>query len=179
LEWPKRKSQRLKGYDYSQSNAYFITICTQNRCNLFGEIANDFFTINKVGEMVAERLSNISNAPGVTIDKYVIMPNHVHMIILISDNGTTSDGTTSDGTTQGSFPTATVSELIQRFKTITTKLYIDGVKNGSYAPFDKKIWQKSFHDHIIRNETEYLKIWKYIDENPIKWAEDTHYCIDS
>jgi len=164
LELPKRKSQRLKGYDYSHNNAYFITICAQNRCNLFGEITDATITINKAGEMVSERLLNISNAPGVTIDKYVIMPNHIHMIVRISDNGTT----------QGSFPT--VSELVQRFKTITTKLYVDGVKDGSYAPFDKKIWQKSFYDHVIRNEDDYLRIWQYIDENPIKWTEDEYYC---
>ena len=58
---------------------------------------------------------------------------------------------------------------------ITTKLYIDGVKNGLYMPFDKKIWQKSFHDHIIRNEEDYLSVWQYINENPARWREDRYY----
>ena len=165
MELPKRKSQRLRGYDYSQNNAYFIAICTQNRCNLFGRIADAGIAVNSAGEMVAERLLNISTIFGVAIDKYVIMPNHIHMIILISDIGTT----------QESFPTTTVSELVQRFKTITTKLYIDGVKEGVYMPFDKKIWQKSFHDHIIRNEDGYRHIWQYIDENPVKWSEDKYF----
>ena len=163
LGLPKRKPQRLKGYDYSKNNAYFVTICTQNRAHLFGKIVDAAFTANTAGKMVEKCLLNISKPSVITIDKYVIMPNHVHIIILISNSGTT----------QGSFPT--VSELLQRFKTITTKLYIDGVKESVFLPFDKKIWQKSFHDHIIRNEDEYQKTWQYIDENPLRWAEDEYF----
>ena len=110
--------------------------------------------------MVAERLLNISNDV-VTVEKYYIMPNHVHAILSI----------TGEGTTQGSFPTA-ISEIVRRFKTITTKLCIDGVKSGEYPPFEKKVWQESFHDHVIRNEQDYLDIWQYIDQNPLKWEED-------
>ena len=90
------------------------------------------------------------------------MPNHIHAIIFISRE--------TGGTTQRSFPT--VSEIIRRFKTLTTKLYIDGVLSGLYPPFDKRIWQKSFYDHIIRSEQEYSEIWRYIDDNPIKWQTD-------
>jgi len=81
------------------------------------------------------------------------------------------------GTTQGSFPT--LSEYIRRFKTLTTKLYIDGVKNGEYPEFAKKVWQKSYHDHIIRNEQEYQKTWEYIDTNPLKWQQDYYYYQNS
>lgn len=104
--------------------------------------------------MVEERFLNIANQEGVYIDKFVIMPNHIHAIITTQQSG------------------MTVSEMVQRFKTVTTKLYIDGVKSGLYPPFEKKIWQKSFYDHIIRNEKGYLEIWQYIDENPYKWHED-------
>ena len=156
---PKRRPQRLKDYNYSQNGAYFITICTQNRLPLFGDIAGGAVALNKAGKMVEERLLNIATDT-VFVEKYCIMPDHIHTILLIS----------GDGTTQGSFPT-TISETVQRFKTITTKLYIDGVKNGDYPPFDKKIWQKSFHDHIIRNEQDYQDVWNYIDENPLKWEE--------
>ena len=151
-EHPKRKPQRLQGFDYSQNGAYFITICTQKRLPLFCDVIDNHILINHAGKMVEERLLNISNGV-VAIVKYCIMPNHIHAILSIA----------MDGTTQGSFPT-TVSEVVQRFKTITTKLYIDGVKNGDYPTFDKKIWQKSFHDHVIRNEQDYQEIWKYIDE---------------
>jgi putative transposase len=160
MDLPQRKPQRLRNYDYSQNNAYFITICTQNRCHLFGKIENMMVKLNPEGKMVEERLLNISNDNEVVIDKYCIMPNHIHAIIILSH----------EGTTQGSFPT--ISELIQRFKTITTKLYIDGVKSGEYPPFEKKIWQKSFYDRIIRNEQGYLETWRYIDENPRNWSED-------
>lgn len=159
---PKRKPQRLKGYDYSRNGAYFITICTQNRLPLFGDVAGGAVALNKAGKMVEDRLLNIANDT-VSVEKYCIMPDHIHIILLIS----------GDGTTQGSFPTP-VSEIVQRFKTITTKLYIDGVKSGDYPPFDKKIWQKSFHDHVIRNGQDYQEVWNYIDENPLKWEESNH-----
>lgn len=154
MDVPQRKPQRLKGYDYSQDNAYFITICTQNRIHLFGQIEKDTVVLNGTGRMVEERFLNIANQEGVYIDKFVIMPNHIHAIITTQQSG------------------MTVSEMVQRFKTVTTKLYIDGVKSGLYPPFEKKIWQKSFYDHIIRNEKGYLEIWQYIDENPYKWHED-------
>lgn len=160
---PKRKKQRLMGYNYSQNGAYFITICTQDRLPLFGELIHGIVVLNHAGLMVEQRLINVTQDT-VSVEKYCIMPNHIHAIFLIS----------GDGTTQGSFPT-TVSDIVQRFKTITTKLYIDGVKNGDYPPFNKKIWQKSFHDHIIRNEYDYLKIWQYIDENPLNWKDDCFY----
>ena len=139
-------------------------MCTQNGAHLFGEFINSILTVNAAGEMIAERLLNIQNLSGITIDKYIVMPNHLHAIILISNSGTT----------QGSFPT--ISELLRRLKTITTKLYVDGMKKGLFLPFDKNVWQKSFYDHIIRYETEYQKIWQYIDENPMKWTEDKYYC---
>ena len=180
MDFPNRKRQRLKDYDYSMNNSYFVTICTQNRDVLFGDIMNKSIFLSKSGKMISEKFLNITETEGVKIDKYVVMPNHIHAIITISyeetkilNNGINSnDGTKilNNGTTQGSFPT--LSELIQRFKTITTKLYIDGVKEGIYQPFNKKIWQKSFYDHIIRNENEYKTICNYIEHNPQKWEED-------
>jgi REP element-mobilizing transposase RayT len=133
---------------------------------LLGRIVNDSVELSEAGKMTDERFLNIAKESDINIDKYVIMPNHIHAIVTISSQGAMQD----TGTTQGSFPT--VSQMIQRFKTITTKLYIDGVKTGMFPPFDKKIWQKSFFDHIIRNEKSYLEVWQYIDENPLKWKED-------
>ncbi|MEG1894883.1 MAG: transposase, partial [Oscillospiraceae bacterium] len=129
----------------------------------FGALMNGVVLLNHAGFMIEQRLLNATKDT-VSVEKYCIMPNHIHAIFLISGNGTT----------QGSFPTA-VSDIVQRFKTITTKLYINGVKNGDYPQFNKKIWQKSFHDHIIRNEHDYLEIWQYIDENPLKWKDDCFY----
>ena len=165
MKLPERKEQRLKNYDYSQNGAYFITICSQNRLCLFGKIENRKMILNHAGMMIYNKFSEIAKIyPGIQIDKFVIMPNHLHTIMVIQHDS---------GTTQGSFPT--ISEYIQRFKSLTTKLYIDGVKKGIYPPFDNKIWQKSFYDHIIRNEKEYQNIWEYIDLNPYKWEDDKYY----
>ena len=95
------------------------------------------------------------------IDKYVIMPNHVHMIIVVQD-GTPSAA--ENGTRGGASPTkSTVPQIIQSLKSMTTK------------HFGFSMWQRSYHDHIIRDETEYQRVWQYIDENPQKWAEDDYY----
>lgn len=131
MELPKRKHQRLKNFDYSQNNAYFITVCTKDNLNLFGGITNGSVILNDAGKMVEEKLLNISDNNGISIDNHIVMPNHIHAIILICH----------DGTAHGPFPT--LPELVRRFKTITTNLYIDGVKNSKFPPFDRKIWQKS------------------------------------
>jgi REP element-mobilizing transposase RayT len=167
IPYPERKLQRLTEYDYSSNGAYFVTICTKERRYLFGCMTNDVIMLNEAGSMVMQRLENISDGIIVTTEKYIVMPNHVHAIIVIHHNETHDSGTA-----RGPFPT--LSEYIRRFKTITTKLYIDGVKEGMYAPFNKAIWQKSFHDRILRDENEYLQAWKYIDENPLKWALDEY-----
>ena len=166
LDFSQKKLQRLKNYDYTQNGVYFVTICTQNWLHLFGKFENKILTLNDAGKMVFEKLIETPKFyPDIAVDKFVLMPNHLHAILMIHHNGTA----------QGPFPTMTLSDYIHRFKTLTTKLYIDGVKNESYLPFDKKVWQKSYHDHIIRNETEYQKIWEYIHTNPLKWELDKYY----
>ena len=165
MEIFERKKLRLDLYNYSHNGAYFVTICTYNKLHLFGAIQNGHFILTEAGKMVKQYLEEIIIYEDVTPDKYVVMPNHVHAIIMINH----------DGTTRGSFPT--LSEYIRRFKMITTKSYIDGVKSGIYPRFGKMIWQKSFYDHIIRNENEYLRVWKYIDENPLKWTTDEYFTL--
>ena len=149
MELPKRKPTRLKNYDYSQNGYYFITICTKNKekilCNIVGD---DAHIVPKEYGLVAEKYLNREKQ----IEKYVIMPNHIHMIIKL-DNGTM----------WASSPTKSVSNIIRSFKTLVTK------------EIDKPIFQRSFHDHIIRGENDYLKIWNYIDTNPQKWNEDCFY----
>lgn len=155
---PQRKPQRLENYDYAQAGAYFITICTQDRQPLFGTAADGAVVLNHAGRMVGERLAQL--APDlVFVERYCVMPDHIHAILTLAGGGTA----------QRPFPT--VSELVRRYKTLTTKLYIDGVKAGRYPPFRQKIWQKSFYDHIIRNEQDYWEICRYIEENPAKYAE--------
>ena len=119
--------------------------------------------LSEFGKQVDKRILNIEKMYGVNIENYVIMPNHIHILLLI-------DGI---GTTQGSFPT--VSQIIQELKSVTTLDYINGVKSGLFEPLENNIRQKSFYDHIIRNKNDYLKIWEYIENNPLKWDLDCYY----
>lgn len=156
---PKRKPTRLIGYDYSTPGAYFITICTQDRKELLSEIivGDDAYIVpqnnlSKIGLICDKYISNINNKyENVTVDKYVIMPNHIHLIIFLH------------GTMRASSPTKNIETIIRSFKTMVTK------------EIGTSIWQRSYHDHIIRGEKDYRKIWKYIDTNPIKWESDCFY----
>jgi len=153
-ELPVRKNIRLEGYDYSQDGCYHITICVKDRHEMLGRIVGTNCVrplLSDIGNVVETEISNVSGIyDSVYIDKYVIMPNHIHMIVRIE----------SDGRTQF---VPTISRIIKQFKGAITK------KIG-YS-----IWQARFHDHIIRNEAEYQTRWHYIDENPARWAEDEYY----
>ena len=160
-ELPVRKSNRLKDYDYSQNGYYFITICVKDKHELLGQIdvgANCVRPcLSGQGHIVEKEIHVLSETyDAVEVNKYVVMPNHLHMIIVINDSGRIDDS----GRTQFA---PTISRIVKQFKGSITK------------QIGFSIWQRSFHDHIIRNEKEYLKIWQYIDENPMKWQEDCFY----
>ena len=168
---PKRKDLRLKNYDYSECGAYFVTICTKNKEKFLwsGELDVQNFNWEPVGEhcvlpqglplsqigIVVEQNLNKWNDTyeNVYLSSYVIMPNHLHvMIVILPDEG---------GSTQCS---PTVSRMVKLFKEAVTK------------QIGQKIWQLSFHDHIIRDKRDYEEISKYIHENPLKWQFDKFYC---
>ena len=156
---PKRNPTRLKGYDYSTPGAYFIMICTQDRKELLSEIiVGDYAYIvpqnnlSKIGLVCDKYINNINNKyENVTVDKYVIMPNHIHLIIFLH------------GTMRTSSPTNNIETIIRSFKTMVTK------------EIGTSIWQRSYHDHIIRGDKDYQKIWEYIDTNVIRWKKDCFY----
>lgn len=157
MNLPKRKNIRLENYDYSSCRAYFVTICTENRKNLFCNSVgancvrpNELSTIGIIVDSEIQKLNNVYKY--ISVDKYCIMPNHIHMIILIS--------TDENGRTQFA---PTIPRVIKQFKGSITK------------QIGKSIWQKSYNDRIIRNDAEYLDIWRYIDENPLKWELDELY----
>ena len=170
-KFPKRKSNRLKNYDYATPGYYFITACCENKLELFGAVINDKMLLNGAGKMVEQTLLEIPDFyRGFSLDTCIIMPNHIHVIIVIQNNKLLINGQA-----QGPVPTKlSLSDIIHRFKTISTKKYIDGVKNKGWPPFSKKIWQRSFHDHIIRNERSLKKIREYIINNPENWNTDEH-----
>ena len=178
-----RKSIRLRGYDYSQAGMYFVTICTQGRQCLFGGVENGgVMNLNGAGEMVFATWDEIpAHYAGVEIDQFVVMPNHIHGIITLV--GATPCGCPDvdyspggEGQARGPAPTGlSLSDVVQRYKTMTTKRYTDGVKQNGWQPFSEKLWQRNYYEHIIRDEAAYLKIAEYIQTNPLRWQEDTYH----
>ena len=155
---PKRKIIRLQNYDYSSNGAYFVTICTQNRRRYFWN--SDDPLLNKQGEMVLFWTKELSkHFSGVYLDSYAIMPNHLHLILFF-------DHTASN-----------LPAVIAWLKTMTTNAYIRGVRTEGFPPFQKKLWQRSYYEHIIRNETELTEIRSYVSENPLKWQLDKLYKV--
>jgi putative transposase len=185
-----RRSIRLKGYDYSQAGMYFVTICVQRGQCLLTETA--------VQEMIQywwEKLPEKFTA--VVLDAFVIMPNHIHFIIVITAvdpqpyAGTHPPMQPSVGThlltqppvgahprvrpkgqTHGPAPTAALGKIVQWFKTMTTNAYIRGVKEQGWEPFPGKLWQRNYYEHIIRNGRALNTIRQYIDNNPANWDAD-------
>ena len=184
-----RRSIRLKGYDYSQAGLYFITICTQNRACLFGKIENGVMILNDAGRMVEKWYYELNNKyPDKRCHEMVVMPNHFHCIIenepmdaLTIRDASTMDahvGTSPHGCPENNYGidnkkyNATIGDAMDWFKTMSTNAYIRGVKTHSWQPFDKKLWQRNYYEHIIRNEQSYMKISEYIINNPAKWDID-------
>jgi REP element-mobilizing transposase RayT len=142
-----RKHPRLKAYDYSQRNFYFITICTNQKKCIFGQ-PHALNVFGKIAE--ASLLKMEEHFSGIRIDKYVIMPNHVHVIFEVTENG------------------CDLLNAIGAYKSGVSK------EIHKIEP-DILVWQTSFHDHVIRNQAGYEKIWNYIETNPMKWEEDCFY----
>jgi len=217
---PRRKSIRLKGYDYSQAGLYFITICVKNREYLFGKIKNGKMLLNDAGKMVKKQWLKLPERfKNIQLHEFIVMPNHFHAILEITvgatlvvaqnnndinetikgqpqlqngktgqpqlqngktgqpqlQNGKTGQPQLQNGKTgqpQGIAPTKILGEMIGAFESIVTVEYIRGVKNDNWEPFDGKLWQRNYWEHIIRNENEYHRISQYIINNPIKWEND-------
>ena len=157
MKMPNRKQNRLGEFDYGQEGAYFVTLCTQNRSRLFQmelPVGNGLCAVPEGNAIIHKWVSETENKfPGVVIDKYAIMPDHLHLIITIKER----------------HAGRSLPDVMRFFKTMTTNEYIRGVKNGILTPFDRKLWQKSYYDHVIRNQQDYNEIWEYIENNPLKW----------
>ncbi len=161
-----RRSIRLKGYDYTQPGAYFVTICTEDRECLLGEIVDGEMQLNDAGWMVQTVWDQLpDHYPGVDIDEFVVMPNHVHgIIVLVGD----PVGATPRGCPDGQ----ALPDVVHRFKSFTTALYRQGVAHNAWAPFPGRLWQRNYYEHIIRNERALERIRGYIQNNPIRWTSD-------
>lgn len=150
----------MQGYDYSQEGCYFVTICTKNRLDWFGKIENEDMALNKYGRILQKCWLDLPNHyHNIVLDEFVIMPNHVHGIIAI---------TVGNGLKP--FPTGKnhgLSEIIRGFKTFSSRRINELPENDH-----KFVWQKSFYDHIIRDEESLHNIRQYIRNNPLKWSLD-------
>ena len=163
MERPARKPNRLPSYDYSTPGAYFLTLCTKDKQCILGSVVGASIArpgkvaLSAMGEIVEKAILQIPmHYPAVSVDRYVVMPNHVHLLLQIH-------------TDESGRPMVapTVSRIMQQMKGTVTK------------QIGQSIWQKLYHDHVIRGEKDYLKIWQYIDSNPAKWQDDCFYVPDA
>lgn len=172
-----RRSIRLKDYDYAQAGAYFVTIVVQGRKCLFDEIVGGVMQLNDAGFMVEAAWNDLQKYyTGVEPDTFVVMPNHIHGIIALvgTDRRATPN---SEGQPQGVAPTRnpakmSLSDVVHRFKTLTTKRYIEGVKRFSWVSFATRLWQRNYFEHVIRNDESLNRIRQYILDNPARWEFD-------
>ncbi|HEY2290790.1 MAG TPA: transposase, partial [Thermoanaerobaculia bacterium] len=156
-----RRSIRLKGYDYSQAGAYFVTVCVQQRECLFGEVESEVVRLNDSGTMVEGWWEELEKKfSTVVLDEWILMPNHLHGILFL--NGRATPATTLPS----------LGDVMGWFKTMTTNEYIRGVRNLGWRCFPGKLWQRDFFDHIIRTSEELERIREYIRQNPSRWHED-------
>ena len=166
----RRRSIRLKSYDYSQNGAYFITICINGQTCLLGEIVNEKMVLNPAGMMVQQVWDDIPiYYPGIAVDEFVTMPNHIHGIIVIESGGRPQEDQNCK-----KLPHA-LPDVVHCFKSMTTKKYINGVKENNWPRFNGNFWQRNYYEHVIRNDLELNEVRRYINENPAKWFFDKLY----
>ena len=183
----QRKSPRLAEFDYSLIGYYFVTICTKDRQNHFGLVRNGKVVLSPAGMIAQNKWQSIPKYyPNVKLDEYVIMPNHIHGIIFIRDEITTKVVGTEHRSVhrkgnlfaktraeQCSAPTKNhyglLSKIIKSFKESVTKEI-----NKEYG-LNNFGWQRSFYDHVVRNEKDLIRVRQYIKNNPLKWFLDEYY----
>ena len=153
-ELVSRKPLRLKEHDYRTAGRYFVTLCAKDGHEMFGKIAVGANCVRptNVGEVIEKEIGVLSTTyEYLAVEKHVIMPNHIHMLLILDS---------AVGRTQFA---PTISRAIKQFKGSVTK------------QIGFSVWQRSFHDRVVRGEDEYQKIRKYIDENPMRWTQDKYY----
>ncbi len=165
-----RKTIRLKDYDYSEAGGYFLTICTYKRVFQFGEISNQEVVLNDMGKMAEQWWLSLENKfSGVELDCYVVMPNHIHRIIIVSGgkNGVEAIHELPLHRNKIERRRMLIPKIIGYFKMNSAK-YINRLHDSTGNP----LWQRNYYEHIIRNESELYRIREYIQNNPTKWDLD-------
>lgn len=188
---PNRRSIRLKNYDYSQQGSYFLTLVTQDRLHLFGKIEDGEMILNSVGKIVEEEWKKtLELRSNITLGQYIIMPDHMHMIITIHSQ-IKSISTEEWIHSNPKSPSHTIGAIIRGFKGASTKkinLFLNRTGELPFAPtselpfaqkdlpfapttefYKNKIFQRNYYEHIIRDQADYNRIEQYIIDNPINW----------
>jgi len=166
IPYHHRRSIRLRGYDYSQAGAYFITICTHEQICLFGEIINGEMRLNDAGQIVHDEwLRTADIRPNVELDAFVVMPNHFHGIVFLSDESRRGDRPVAP-TPMGPTPHS-IGAIMAGFKSAATKR-INELRGTPGAP----LWQRNNYEHIIRDDESLNSIREYITNNPLQWEMD-------
>lgn len=171
-----RRSIRLKDYDYSQSGAYFVTICTHNKACLFGHVEGETIILNNVGKMIEKWFWELEKKFfDIKCMEHIVMPNHIHFVIQNIGMSVVADLRVCPVTEQkGERAGSPLPKIIQWFKTMSTNEYIRSVKNNHLSPFTGKLWQRNYYEHIIRNDDELNRVREYILNNPINWFTDEY-----
>ncbi|MCJ7668444.1 MAG: transposase [Anaerolineae bacterium] len=165
-----RRSIRLKEYDYSQAGAYFVTVCTHNRECILGEVANGEVLLNEFGKIVESVWFDLpKHYPNVELDAFVIMPNHVHGIIIVGADPVGAGFKPAPTTAKKPAPTGgyALSEVVRGFKTFSARR-INEIRATSGTP----VWQRNYYEHIVRDEDRLNRIREYIINNPMRWQFD-------
>ena len=197
----RRRSLRLKGYDYTHVGAYFVTIVTQGRLCLFGEIVGKEMRLNEAGEMVCGFWEALPQRfPAIEMDMFVVMPNHLHGIVVIKNRATTRVAPTNQNPDRGVENAPTVpnrattrvapteimdggvdspvtdqfalGDVIGAYKSLTTVEYTRGVKQMKWSPFHRRLWHRNYYEHVVRHDESLRQLQQYILDNPAQWAFD-------
>ena len=192
---PVRRSIRLSGFDYASANWYYVTICTQDRECFLGKINGGIISLNIVGVMVETWWRRLGEKfPWIRLDEYIIMPNHIHGIIhivranprirpyeqtAISTNNpqpitrlikTPGENMVSPLPINNTYDG--LGQIMSWFKRMTTNVYIQNVKENNWPHFNKRLWQRNYYEHVIRDENDLKRIRGYIHDNPMNWEKD-------
>jgi REP element-mobilizing transposase RayT len=171
-EWHQRRSLRAKWLDYS-SGQYFVTICTYDRACLLGHVVSGAVSLGDAGRIVNQHWRETPEIrPYVTLDAFVIMPNHLHGIIIVSPHETGVGISTTTTGPRGTRP-GSLGAVIQQFKGVTTRR-INMLRGVSGTP----VWQRNYYEHVIRDADDLARIRAYIAANPSRWEADQHHPND-
>ena len=173
----------MRGYDYTGSGGYFITICTMNREHLFGQVLDGEMRLNDFGNIVSQEWTRAAEVrKEITLDEFVVMPNHIHGIIIINNNDISTHFRDPIGATRRVAPTTneitpptiangpiprSIGAVIGQFKSITTK------RINALREFRSAVWQRDYYEHVIRDYNDLNRIREYILSNPRQWDMDT------